>query len=187
MPNAVSSELCDEILEKCNKLEKHEGDINEHGEFNSKSIRKSKIAWVHDHNIKNIIYDLGCFINYNAFWFNLYSNSNTFDVQFTEYSEEYEGTYDWHLDSISNNPYIFDRKLSIILLLNSMADYEGGNICIKTGQNTQNDDLMNLSKGTVVAFPSFLLHKIEPITKGTRNSLVAWLNGPAWQSLKLGK
>ena len=36
-------------------------------------------------------------------------------------------------------------------------------------------------KGTVLVFPSFMRHKVEPVTKGIRKSLVAWIEGPHWR------
>ena len=36
-------------------------------------------------------------------------------------------------------------------------------------------------KGRVLIFPSFLPHKVTPVTKGVRKSLVTWMEGPAWR------
>lgn len=80
------------------------------------------------------------------------------------------GKYEVHTDHFSNTP----RHLSIIINLND--DYEGGDL-IFTAQNEEEIKRIKLGKGSVVFFPSNFMypHSIEPITKGTRYSIVAWL------------
>ena len=80
------------------------------------------------------------------------------------------GKYEIHTDHYTNSP----RHLSIIINLND--DYEGGNL-IFTDQKNKEIKRYILEKGSVVFFPSNFMypHSIEPITKGTRYSIVAWL------------
>ena len=78
--------------------------------------------------------------------------------------------YKIHTDQFSDSP----RQLSVILNLND--DYEGGNL-VFTDQKEEEIKRIKLGKGTIIFFPSNFMypHKIEPITKGTRYSIVAWL------------
>ena len=80
------------------------------------------------------------------------------------------GRYEVHTDHYTNSP----RHLSIIMNLND--NYEGGDL-IFTAQNKEEIKRLKLSEGSIVFFPSNFMypHSIEPITKGTRYSIVAWL------------
>jgi PKHD-type hydroxylase len=110
-------------------------------------------------------------INIDTFKFNLTEIENC--LQYTEYDESYQGYYDWHmdvgLDQHSN------RKLSLSIQLSDSSEYEGGELQINTGGNTS---ICDKSKGSIIVFPSFLLHRVTPVTKGTRRSLVLWVTGP---------
>ena len=81
-----------------------------------------------------------------------------------------KGKYEIHTDHYTSSP----RHLSIIINLND--DYEGGDL-IFTNQNKKEIKRYSLSKGSIIFFPSNFLypHSIEPITKGIRYSVVAWL------------
>ena len=80
------------------------------------------------------------------------------------------GKYEVHTDHYTTSP----RHLSIIMNLNN--DYEGGDL-IFTDQKEKEVKRFNLGKGSIVFFPSNFMypHSIQPITKGTRYSIVAWL------------
>jgi PKHD-type hydroxylase len=40
---------------------------------------------------------------------------------------------------------------------------------------------MDRTRGAFIAFPSFAVHRVSPVTRGTRWSLVAWITGSRWQ------
>ena len=81
--------------------------------------------------------------------------------------------YDWHCD-ISEG-YESLRKISIIINLND--GYEGGDFELFS----QGSQTISLGKGDVIAFSPFLPHRITPVTKGERWSLVAWIGGPCFR------
>ena len=83
--------------------------------------------------------------------------------------------YDWHLDLGLNSNH---RKISISVQLSDESEYEGGELLLKTGQNTIN---VPKTKGCVVLFPSYILHKVTPVVKGVRRSLVIWISGPSFK------
>ena len=66
------------------------------------------------------------------------------------------------------------RKLSFIIGLSPAESYEGGEITFKVGPS---DTSIKLEQGNMIVFPSFILHKVEPVTKGERYVLVGWLRG----------
>jgi PKHD-type hydroxylase len=71
--------------------------------------------------------------------------------------------------------------LSITLLLNEPGiDFEGGNFEINKGSPTE-VDIVDMKKGMLIAFPSFLIHRVAPVTKGTRKSIVIWVQGPKFR------
>ena len=114
--------------------------------------------------------------NRNAFGFDLKMFT---EIQFTEYSEKDLGTYDWHHDTAWVSPKLFRRKLSLVIQLTDPDEYEGGRFEISKDDCTECPDPEKLKpKGTVIIFPSFLRHRVTPVTKGTRNSLVSWMEGP---------
>ena len=67
------------------------------------------------------------------------------------------------------------RKLSVSLQLSDPNDYDGGDLVINTGGGLQK---MKREQGTITVFPSYNLHKVMPIERGTRYSLVGWVSGP---------
>jgi len=92
------------------------------------------------------------------------------EVQFMKY--EVNGHYDWHIDIGSDKHN--KRKLSFVIPLSDPDDYEGGELIIKTSSK---DTSIPLKKGTIILFPAFMLHKVTPVTKGTRCIIAGWLTG----------
>jgi PKHD-type hydroxylase len=105
--------------------------------------------------------------------------------QYTIYSGETGGFYDWHMDMILGDGYPhFDegtRKLSLSLLLSEPGvDFTGGELLINDGR--QDTPLtVPFRKGEVAAFPSWMIHKVAPVTWGTRKSIVVWVLGPKFR------
>jgi len=81
------------------------------------------------------------------------------------------GKYEVHVDSFINAR----RELSCIINLND--EYEGGELGFYDASHTKEILRCNLKKGGVIFFPSNFIypHKINPIKKGTRYSIVAWI------------
>lgn len=92
-------------------------------------------------------------------------------LQYTVYSEEDSGCYDWHVDWGSSTA---QRKLSIVVQLTEPSEYEGGDLEIMTSKTPE---VVDRGLGRGVVFPSFVMHRVTPIIKGTRKSLVAWICG----------
>jgi PKHD-type hydroxylase len=114
------------------------------------------------------------------------TNTNYFDfdtvqlseqAQYAEYSKG--GFYNWHMDSnteMAAMPTV--RKISMTLVLNDSKDYEGGDLEIFCGETLDSEkNKFKLKQGYAVFFASFLLHRVRPIIKGNRKSLVMWFGG----------
>ena len=166
--------LCQEIIDLGKKQPKEKGKTfaKEKGKtFDEQLGRLSTIRWL-PFNMMQPVYDnINIFIqktNRNHFGFN--------DIQITEpaqFAEYQKGEfYDWHTD-ISFNMHVEPpvRKLSMTLLLNDPNEFEGGNLEIAS------HDLLPMKQGHATIFASFLQHRITPVTRGLRKSLVMWFGG----------
>ncbi len=99
-------------------------------------------------------------------------------MQLGIYSATENGHYDWHVDTAINDGGV-PRKLSMSLLLSDPSEFEGGEFQVKT----PTDKILTLdqAKGKAWFFPSFAMHRVTPVTKGVRRSLVLWVGGPAFR------
>ena len=175
--DAVSRETCNEIVEKYKNLEKTSGTMIH---LKDKDYRKSNIRFVYpkdDITTYNLMHDLGHLVNKQAFGFDLWQSDNA--VQYTEYDYKNSGHYDWHGD-MDWGRQVSIRKLSVVLQLTDENKYEGGDFEINPygDQNNAITDLDLRKQGTVIAFPSFIHHRVTPLTSGIRNSLIVWMEGP---------
>jgi PKHD-type hydroxylase len=94
-------------------------------------------------------------------------------VQFAEYGPEQH--YAWHTDTFALAGKPTDRKITIVCLLND--EFEGGQFQVRL----YNDYTAPLEKGTIIAFPSILEHRVIPVTSGIRYSATMWFSGPRFR------
>ena len=85
------------------------------------------------------------------------------------------GHYDWHID-IGPETIPSMRKISFSILLNP-GEYEGGELFFNTGNDALEKTSGQEGIGTMVTFPSYMLHKVSHVTSGTRYALVGWVHG----------
>ena len=97
------------------------------------------------------------------------------NVQLARYDSASRGFYDWHTDFAGIRPL---RKISISIQLSRPEDYDGGDLELMYGIQPQ---ALDRTRGALIAFPSFMLHRVTPVTRGTRWSLVAWILGARWR------
>ena len=99
-------------------------------------------------------------------------------AQLGSYSDKDSGHYDWHIDSGLETVTV-PRKLSMALLLSDPSEFEGGELQIMS----ESDKVMSVEqkRGRAWFFPSWTLHRVTPVTKGLRRSLVIWAGGPAFK------
>ena len=98
-------------------------------------------------------------------------------AQFTEYPKG--GFYGWHMDlnpvGLAGNHPI--RKISMTCLLSDPSEFIGGDLAFEDHENTK----VKLKQGQAVFFASFMRHRVEPVKKGVRRSLVMWFGGPPFK------
>lgn len=97
-------------------------------------------------------------------------------VQFATYEEGQH--YNWHIDTFLLSGRPLDRKVTVVCLMNDPSEFEGGELQFNVhGQYFTAE----LKKGSYIAFPSFILHRVTPVTKGVRKTATLWLSGPAFK------
>jgi PKHD-type hydroxylase len=172
--NAVPPEVCDQIIaEHVGSLEKGTVFNNEDSYETDDNIRRSNISFNVTQDARQLMNHWIGVANREMFGVDL---SGYTEYQFTQYKGEEQGFFEWHMDYNPRNNLAFDRKLSLIIVLSDPRDYEGGELSLGYYSKP-----VKPIKGTVIVFPSFLLHKVAEVTKGTRYTLVAWAEGPAWR------
>ncbi|MEW7277819.1 2OG-Fe(II) oxygenase [Aquimarina sp. 2201CG1-2-11] len=95
------------------------------------------------------------------------------NIQYGVYRSD-GGHYDWHMDVGGGTTQ--KRKISIVLQLSDPKDYEGGELEMFVSKDVQK---IPKKKGAVILFPSYCMHRVTPVTKGERRSIVLWVSGPA--------
>ncbi len=197
--SALSPKLCQEIIDYGNA---HESQMAYTGGFqrggssqklskkdlnNMQKKRKSDIVWMNDAFIYNEVHPYIREANEKAGWNFQWDFSES--CQFTKYGVgQY---YGWHCDSWVKpynkpdepNSHGKIRKLSVTISLNDPSEYDGGNLQFdfrndKDWERNKKKSIKSCTeirpRGSIIVFPSFCWHRVEPVTRGTRYSLVIW-------------
>lgn len=142
------------------------------------SVRKSSTAWIAKNEESHWLYEkLSKYINQanSEVWgFDLFGMAE--EIQYTEYYQN-GGHYDYHMDMGNGYP-LNQRKISVTVQLSNSNEYTGGDFEILIGSNPAT---LPRGKGVVLIFPSFFLHRVTPVTKGIRKSLVLWVGGGSYR------
>lgn len=172
--NAFNEEEIEKIIQQGESFPKQRGTtVGEHeDDLHVSNYRISDISWMLKNQDTKWIFDrvaeLAIKANSEMWNFDIWDYQD--DLQYTVYYGD-GGHYDWHADlgvGISN------RKLSVVLQLSDPDEYEGGDLQMNTGANILT---VPREKGLICFFPSFILHRVTPLTSGLRRSMVTWLCG----------
>jgi PKHD-type hydroxylase len=144
------------------------------------SVRASKIAWVGmKPELAQIWEKLAIAVaEVNSRYFHFDLTGFHEPMQLGVYTEQQRGHYNWHID-VSPTDRHAPRKLSFAMLLSDPSEFEGGEFQVKAG--TDEAQTLECKKGRAWLFPSYMLHRVAPVTKGIRRSLVLWVGGPAFR------
>ena len=165
---------CRQIIEAGRKQKPQTAQVgmNKPGGGTDTKKRVTTISWIPFKEMGHMYRDLYTFIvkaNENHFGFG--DIRITENAQFTEYPEG--GFYDWHMDcdvNMTHEPPV--RKISMTLLLNDPAEFEGGELEIMAPGK-----FADLKQGYAICFASFLNHRVNIVKRGVRQSLVVWFGG----------
>ena len=171
--NGFSKEEIEQIIKKSAQYTSKDGTIIGNQEEVEATVRKSKIKWLPNNPEWTWVYDklaaMAVEANNTLWKFDLHTIID--DIQFTEYKAG-GGHYDWHVDIGPST--ISHRKISMVVQLADPDDYEGGDLELQPGNYSF---AVPRKQGAVVLFPSFMLHRVTPVTSGLRRSLVLWVGG----------
>lgn len=178
---ALTEEECNKIISLGLSRPAIQGTIG-HGGTSAVNtqLRRSTVHWLDRSDVEtNWLYEkinkLVLQANANAFGFDI---SGFHEVQFTEYNADNQGTYGWHEDLNWKKATPFDRKISMVIQLSKPEQYEGGRL------ELANDPLPAdkfVNQGDIIFFPAFNRHRVLPVTRGIRYSLVTWFVGPKFK------
>jgi len=146
--------------------------MNKPGGGVDKKKRTTTISWIPFKKLpdmyKKVEHQLSL-VNLNHFGFE--NVHITEPAQFTEYPKG--GFYDWHMDlDIHGQHEPPVRKISMTCLLSDPSEFKGGEL-----EFTEKNKIDNLKQGQAIFFASFLRHRVAPVKKGVRRSLVMWFGG----------
>ena len=161
---------CNNIIKYCRSMNEEVASV---ADFKDNEVRKSLVTWIPKNEQTEVIFNL---IRKNA---QLANNENwkldltgfTEPIQFTRYLSD-GSHYGWHMDTGNGRTSL--RKLSVVIQLSDPNEYEGGDLQIQTEGRITADRV----QGNMVIFPSYMQHRVTPVTKGERYSLVIWISGP---------
>lgn len=178
---AFSNEELDRLEQYCLNLKLDNGKtVGPTEDFRNSKInfvkRDNDNVWIFE-KFNGVINELND-LYYN---FNLYGYDS---FQYTTYDAIEMGKYDWHMDLTLGRDLQetmhseSTRKLSLVMLLNRPEiDFTGGEFQINTGAE-QAAETLDLVRGKIYAFPSFIPHRVKPVLTGIRKSIVIWVEGP---------
>lgn len=140
------------------------------------SIRRSQVSWINNNPDTKWVFEklahVAAEMNSKHFRFDLTGFGEP--LQLTNYDQVESGMYGWHQDFGSG----ISRKLSMAVQLTDPSEYEGGNLQVMTSGQPEN---VRKQRGLIAIFPAYTVHQVTPVTQGSRQSLVAWVSGPAFK------
>jgi PKHD-type hydroxylase len=138
--------------------------------------RNSFVSFFYPNELTNFIFSKisGAIISMNEQFFKFDLTGLEQGLQFTSYTAPGEH-YDWHVDK---GYMTASRKLSVSVQLSDPGDYKGGELELMFGRKAFK---VPRERGFATFFPSYVLHRVRPVTEGTRYSLVCWVSGPPFK------
>lgn len=168
--DVLSDKDCDNIIATYDKAKKEKPIIglagNEQQNLDVRNVERVLLPTYK--GVGGILTAVGIDANRQAWNFNI-ERAN--QAEFLKYPSK--GKYEAHIDTFMIPSELECRKLTVLVFLND--NFKGGRFFLQTGHNKV---YPIQKKGTILVFPSFLMHGVEPITKGIRYSVVTWLVGP---------
>jgi PKHD-type hydroxylase len=171
---AFSPQECDAIIQQALAVPSQEGVLDSKNNPSYQHVRKSSVRFIDNEPALGWLFlklrNLALHAN-QSYRFDFLGFRER--LQVAEYGVG--DHFDWHLDLTAGPSSL--RKLSISVLLSDPADFEGGDLEFFRTPAAPGDR----SRGLAIVFPSFLPHRVTPVTSGKRLSLVVWVAGPPFR------
>jgi len=195
--NIVTKDQVNRIHEVALEYTVSQGQTDGDTVYTRQEVRDCKLSWLDDEEIYEIVRPIVQDVNEYVGW--NYELTAIEPAQYTIYTSQ-NNHYSWHVDcssSYNQQEGILKntvRKISCVIQLSDENDYEGGDFQFSGLDNTsyidnKQDHLESKTLeipdakglGNVVMFPSFTFHRVLPVTRGIRKTLVVWFRGPKWR------
>ncbi|MEM8702062.1 MAG: 2OG-Fe(II) oxygenase [Pseudomonadota bacterium] len=177
LPSLFTPSECVEIIELNDGEAQDSGGLV--GGVHESNIRRASISWLDDDGaaawVMRRIMEAVAQANREVFDFDITEFQER--LQVARYDESEAGHYDWHSD-IGEGRIAQFRKATIVTQLSPGDAYEGGGLEINLGSRTLSAPR---DQGSALVFASFMLHRVVPVTRGTRSSLTCWSHGPRFR------
>jgi PKHD-type hydroxylase len=168
----LSGDTCNQIIAELSGIEDKEAAIGVEGTEKNLATRNTKVRFGgSDYWLGDKFQQFADEANRVCGWD--YHITGRENVQFAEYGPEQH--YHWHTDTFTLAGTPTERKISVVCLLND--EFQGGEFQLRL----YNDYDAPLIKGTMIAFPSILEHRVIPVTSGIRYSATMWFYGPRFR------
>jgi PKHD-type hydroxylase len=170
----ISTELCDLAINEFTNILPKDGVMGFDGSEFSHKTRNTTVRFAeHNHWFGLIMRGFGQQANKDCKWdFDITEHEA---VQYAHYSVGQH--YDWHVDNFPLQGLDLDRKITVVCLLSELTEFSAGELQIRL----YSDYSAPLVKGSVIAFPSILQHRVTPVTFGLRKTATMWLSGPKFR------
>ena len=174
-----SPKQCQMVIDSCKSSKKEEAIVGRVllpvGKYDTKK-RITTISWIPFKDMPEMYRDIeATMLKANNNHFGFEGMQLTEPGQFTHYLTG--GFYEWHMDNdVAGKHQPPVRKISMTLLLSDPSTFEGGELEIMSKGKTA-----KLKQGQAMFFASWLQHRVKPVTKGERKSLVMWFGGPSFK------
>ncbi|WP_282063559.1 2OG-Fe(II) oxygenase [Roseobacter litoralis] len=177
MPSAFSAGECERIIAAIAQTPTKEALLV--GQRQDHNLRNAELVWID--NVDGMGWVMERLIALVRA-----SNVEHFDFDLREFAESPQvaiykdtdgGHFAWHSD-IGDGPVARKRKLTLVLQLSKPGSYDGGDLEIMPGAQVL---AAGRAQGCVSIFPSFTLHHVTPVKRGTRHSMTVWAHGPAFR------
>lgn len=171
---SVAPEACDQVVAELSAIPSHDAAMGSDGLERDHTYRDTTVRFAPPQYWfeKNLL-DLATAANKECKWeYHITGNEN---IQYAEYGPTQH--YNWHVDIFPLLGTPTDRKLTVVCLLNDPSEFTGGEFQVRL----YSEYTAPLVKGSMIAFPSFLEHRVTPVTSGIRKSATIWLNGPRFR------
>ena len=173
---AFTDEELDSLVRYCDSLILSKASLNSPSAAYDDNIRNTQVAAIGREDATIWFYKRLVTIcrqlNERSFQFDLTGFSE--EAQYMVYHASEGSHFDWHFDTGPLPP----RKVSLTIQLSDPAQYEGGELQFSIGTKIVSAPK---NRGVVIGFPSYMIHRVTPVTAGTRKAIVTWITGPKFR------
>lgn len=170
----LPTDVCDQAKKELLELPMHDAAMGIDGEVKQETQRNTSVVFApFDFWLSKEMEAHAAQANDQCGWG--YDMPSREAIQFAQYGVGQH--YDWHVDYFPLAGKDTDRKVSVVCLLNDPSEFEGGEFQIRL----YSDYTAPLEKGSIIAFPSILEHRVKPVTSGVRYSATMWFHGPRFR------